>query len=278
MGLKAKIGLGTVQFGVDYGISNTAGITPDNEIKAIFDIAGQNGITVLDTASAYGTSEETLGRIGTDGFNVITKYIGPDAIAVKQEFKRSLNRLGVDKVYGLMAHRPLAVVNDPGIWDYMAQLKNDGLIQKAGFSFNTVAEADEVLGKGYVPDIVQVPYNYFDSRFETVMQSLKQAGCEVHTRSAFLQGLFFSDTQTLNPFFETLVPYIKALQAKDNLSGLLLKYCLEKPFIDKVVIGLNTAKQLKENLAGLDTDAKLEDRQFTINAEIITPSNWPKKQ
>ncbi|MGV3461118.1 MAG: aldo/keto reductase [Flavobacterium sp.] len=277
MELKAKIGLGTVQFGVDYGISNTAGITPDTEIKAIFEIAKQNGINLLDTASAYGTSEETLGRIGTEGFDVVTKYISPDVAEVKQEFERSLKRLGVDKVYGLMAHRPLTVVNDPGIWGYMTELKDEGLIYKTGFSFNTVAEADEVLGKGYMPDIVQVPYNYFDSRFENIMVSLKESGCEVHTRSAFLQGLFFSNTEALNPFFDALVPHIKSLQENENLSGLLLKYCLEKPFIDKVVIGLNTAQQLRDNLSGLDMDAKLEDRHFTIIEELITPSNWPKK-
>ena len=68
-----KLALGTAQFGLEYGIANQAGPVPLDEVKNIIRHAALRGIDTLDTAIAYGESESALGKVGVNGWNVITK-------------------------------------------------------------------------------------------------------------------------------------------------------------------------------------------------------------
>ena len=283
MGYSSKLGLGTVQFGLNYGISNNEGITPEEEIENILSYAWSAGINTIDTASAYGVSEEVLGRNIKNDFRIVTKFVSAESsgLDIKDEFERSLKRLNVSKIYGFLAHRPLNVVDNPHIWDFLNQMKKEGLIEKIGFSFNTVEEAEIVMKAGLWPDLVQVPFNYLDDRFVEIMKQLKSRGCEIHTRSAFLQGLFFSDTDNLDSYFDEVKPLLNQLKAykdKGILAGMLLKYCLEKDFIDKVIIGVNTLEQLRDNIQSINVAETLPDLNYHITNEVLIPSNWPKKK
>ena len=60
---KNKIILGTAQFGMNYGINNSMGVPEDKDVSSILDYAHKNGINTLDTAIAYGNSEERLGKL-----------------------------------------------------------------------------------------------------------------------------------------------------------------------------------------------------------------------
>ena len=77
--LANKLGLGTVQFGLPYGISNANGQTSAEEVKAILQAAAQHGISLLDTASAYGNAEAVLGKNDLRNFRIVSKYITPVA-------------------------------------------------------------------------------------------------------------------------------------------------------------------------------------------------------
>ena len=70
-----KLGIGTAQFGLDYGISNTSGKTSLKEVRSILKIATENGVDVLDTAYFYGDSESVIGRclLEQNRFRIITK-------------------------------------------------------------------------------------------------------------------------------------------------------------------------------------------------------------
>ena len=68
-----KIALGTVQFGLDYGITNHSGQVSIDEVKNILDYAKHKGIDTLDTAARYGNSEQVLGEIGVNNYRIITK-------------------------------------------------------------------------------------------------------------------------------------------------------------------------------------------------------------
>src|SRR6201994_1527154 len=72
-----RIGLGTVQFGTDYGISNTAGQVPASEVSLILASARRAGIGVIDTAASYGSAEEAIGRAlrDADRFRIVTKAL-----------------------------------------------------------------------------------------------------------------------------------------------------------------------------------------------------------
>ena len=68
-----KIALGSAQFGLSYGVANVNGKVGISEASKICDVALANNVDTLDTAIAYGNSEEALGSIGVDKFNVVTK-------------------------------------------------------------------------------------------------------------------------------------------------------------------------------------------------------------
>jgi aryl-alcohol dehydrogenase-like predicted oxidoreductase len=274
-----KIGLGTVQFGLDYGISNKQGITSTDEVRSILDYARSIGIDLIDTAYGYGTSEEVLGKVGTDTFNIVSKFL-PSAseLNIKDQVNTSLQRLGVNHLYGLLAHRPIELIKNPWDWEYLLKLKQDKVVSKIGFSFNSPDEADILISSGYIPDLIQVPFNYLDNRFKPSIVELKKNGCEVHARSAFLQGLFFIDPEQLDDFFSEVKHVIIQLQTNGaSLPGLLLKYCLQMPFIDKVIIGVNNKKQLIENIGSINTDEQLVENKVEIKHEILTPSKWPRR-
>jgi aryl-alcohol dehydrogenase-like predicted oxidoreductase len=274
----SKIGLGTVQFGIPYGISNKLGQTPEAEVISILKYAKETGIDVLDTATAYGASEKVLGKNNLNGFKIISKFIlQENGKNLSEQLDTTLKSLNISSIYGYLAHRPMDIVNNPKNWDALNDFKKKGIIKKTGFSFNEVNEIEMILSKNIIPNIIQVPYNYIDNRFEVYMKDLKTEGCEINTRSTFLQGLFFVDIKKLNPFFDEVKPLIQSLQEHySNLPSVLLKYCTEKPFIDKVIIGVNTLEQLKKNIAGINKAETLKTINFEISETIKIPSKWPK--
>jgi len=128
-----------------------------------------------------------------------------------------------------------------------------------------------------IPDIIQVPYNYFDNRFKNDMIRLKDMGCEIHTRSVFLQGLFFMDANMLPSFFNEVKDEIINLQSKykADLPAVLLRYALSFEFIDYVIIGVESEKQLLDNLRQMESAETLSEYNRTISELILMPSNWP---
>jgi aryl-alcohol dehydrogenase-like predicted oxidoreductase len=273
-----KIGLGSVQFGLNYGISNYQGITGLAEVRNILVYAKTIGVELIDTAYGYGKSEEVLGQAGNDPFKIVTKFLpATPEITIEDQVKSSLKRLNVGSVYGLLAHRPLTVAENPKIWDYMKQLQQEKIVLKIGFSFNLPEEAEIILKTGFVPDLIQVPFNYLDNRFIPYMIHFKNKGCEIHSRSTFLQGLFFSEPDTLSYFFDEIKPLLRNLQMEGkNLSGMLLGYSLEQSFIDKVIVGVNNKDQLVQNINSIYNYHKLPKLGIKVNKEILSPSNWPK--
>lgn len=273
-----KIGIGTVQFGINYGISNTTGITNSNDVTEILSILKEHHILTLDTAHAYGSSEQVLGDQCLKRFNIITKFINiQNTTELENQLQQSLNHLKTKTLYGYLAHRPFEVIENPEIWEKLIELKRLKIVQKIGFSFSNIDEVEAVLKTGFIPDLIQVPYNYLDTRFEEHMINFKsQYDTEVHTRSTFLQGLFFMNPEDLSAFFDSVKPILRTL-TNENLTAQLLQFVLKKSFIDKVIIGVNTPLQLKENIAySKKTIEDLPKNNFKITSEILTPSNWPK--
>ncbi len=278
MSLNSKIGLGTVQFGLDYGISNKDGRTSSDEVSRILKFALQQGLDTIDTASAYGDAEKVLGENDLSGFRIISKFITPPKNEkISSQLHQSLKRLNQDNLYGYLAHRPLDLIENPSQWNELNNLKAQGLVKKIGFSFNEPSEIAQALKSGFIPDLIQIPFNYFDSRFKEQIISLKDKGCEIHTRSTFLQGLFFINPDELHSFFNEVKPIIENLQnSYKSLSGSLLRYVTELTFIDKVIIGVESSAQLKTNLETLDSSEVLPKLMQNISDKILIPSGWPK--
>lgn len=279
MNLTSKIGIGTVQFGTDYGISNEQGKTIPEEVKAILNYARESGIETIDTASAYGNAEEVLGQNDLRSFSIVSKFMPPENGHVADQLNSTLNALQIDQLHGYLAHRPQAIIENPDEWKRLNNLKDQGLIRKIGFSLNHPEEMDTLWNQGFYPDLIQVPYNLIDHRFEEWMIFLKEKGCEIHTRSAFLQGLFFMKPNQLDSFFDDVKPILSSLQeSNSSLTGLLLNHCLDKSFIDRVILGVNNLNQLKSNMDSLNSSEQINIDCTEVSENILMPSNWPKER
>jgi aryl-alcohol dehydrogenase-like predicted oxidoreductase len=272
-----KIGIGTVQFGLDYGISNKEGKTNKSEVEQILKTAELKGIQYIDTASAYGSAEEVIGQYDLKQFKIVSKFMPPlKGKKISKQFNQSLFKLNQTSLYGYLAHRPLDLLDNPELWVQLKKLKSRGLVEKIGYSLNEPFEIHQLLEKGFDPDLIQVPYNYFDRRFEDIMIDLKKKGCEIHTRSTFLQGLFFMNPKELSVFFEEIKVVLNTIQNIKPLNGALLEFVLDKTFIDKVIIGVENVEQLKQNINNINDAPQLPDLKNIITENILIPSRWPK--
>lgn len=275
----SKIGIGSVQFGLPYGISNTTGQTPTEEVAKIFAVADANGIRIIDTAAAYGSSEQVIGMLHANRFLLVSKFMSPQEHgSVGEQLAKSLTLLQTDFLYGYLAHRSLDILQDSTIWESLQALKATNKIKKIGFSLNTPEEYLQLKSAGFVPDVVQVPYNYFDTRFKDILIELKANGCEIHTRSAFLQGLFFTEPATLSSFFDSVKPQLQCLHDHYNetLPGALLQFVLQQEFIDVVIMGIETAAQLDNNIHSLINPPDLAPIEIVYPNEVLMPLHWPK--
>jgi aryl-alcohol dehydrogenase-like predicted oxidoreductase len=272
-----KIGIGSAQFGIPYGISNSSGKTSPREVTKILALAQDKGVRLLDTASAYGNAEKVLGMNDLSCFKIVSKFMPPDERnTISDQLFKSLADLHVSSLYGYLAHRPKHLAQNLYLWDELIELKKAGKIQKIGFSVNCLAELKNLLNAKAVPDIIQAPFNYFDRRFENVLTDLEKEGCEIHARSAFLQGLFFMKIKDLDPYFTEIIPILADLQDKvENLPEALLKFVIEKPFINHVIIGVENKKQLSQNLNVEGVSTVLPNLHLEISENILIPSNWP---
>lgn len=261
-----KLALGTVQFGLDYGITNTRGKVASKIIDQILDFAFSHNISKLDTARAYGDAEKTLGQFDLSRFKIITKLFDTDLL------ENSLENLHVDQIYAAMFHRENQV-NDK-TWAYFESLKSQNLVEKIGVSAYSPKILSDLIEQ-YPVDIVQIPMNMLDLRFLPLLSRLKQKGIEIHCRSVFLQGLLLCDTNRIDGWFSDIIPVIDRIPAPRIRSAL---HCLKEiPEIDNIVVGVTCLNDLKEICAEYLTEKKttIDLKSFAINDEkYVNPVNW----
>lgn len=274
-----KLGIGTVQFGVKYGINNQTGQTSETDAHIILDTALQLGINTLDTASGYGDAEQVLGRYKKiTAFNTISKFIDVlDPKGLIEQFEETISNLKVKKLYGYIAHRPLHLLEHPILWETLLTMKQQGKFDKVGYSLNTVDELEILLEKEIIPDLVQVPFNFLDQRFKPYFAELKKLKCEIHTRSTYLQGLLLMPIEKIPEYFTSIKPLLTAINHQTkNSQGALLRYVLNEPAVDKVILGVENKMQLMQNIEALNDAIDIKPHEKKIPDHILIPSLWPK--
>jgi aryl-alcohol dehydrogenase-like predicted oxidoreductase len=287
--IKNKIALGTVQFGLDYGIANNSGQVSISEIRNILKYAKMNSIDTLDTAIGYGDSEERLGAVGVSQWNVVTKLPAlTDQIKdvktwVREAVEQSMIRLQVDQLSGMLLHRPNDLLNKHGDDIYMAleELKFDGLVNKIGASVYVPDELDSLFSR-YKLDIVQAPFNIFDRRLKESgwLDRLSNQGTEIHVRSVFLQGLLLmSDKNRPDQFrrWESLWCSWDDWLSEAKLSPLqaCLWYVLSEMQINRVIVGVDNVEHFKEILnATKEISADIPKHLYCNDLDLINPARW----
>ena len=281
-----KLIIGTVQFGLNYGINNQNGKVTQNEVNSILSYANVSGVKMIDTSYAYGTSEHAIGSVLKQNplpFNIVSKYPRSEK-SVSAVFKESLTRLGRENLYGYLVHHFDFYQNKPQIWQDFVELRSEGKVSKIGFSLYTVDQLQYLLDNNVDFDLLQFPYNIFDRQFETYFPELKKRGVEIHTRSVFLQGLFFKNITAVKEKLHPLKPYLEKLHSycllrEIKIEQLALNYVINNSFIDGVVIGVDTVEQLKSNVDVLnfkiiDADIDFIDSLNIKEKELLNPVNW----
>jgi len=284
-----RLALGTVQFGLPYGIANQDGQVTRAAAKAMLRLAAQNGIDLLDTAIAYGESEACLGAVGVNGFKLVTKLppvpagCGDVRQWVHEQTKASLSRLGVEAVYGLLLHCPEQLLGTEGnvLYQSMQELKETGRVQKTGISIYSPGELDALMPR-FRFDLVQAPFNLVDRRLQTSgwLQRLKREGVEIHTRSAYLQGLLLMARPAIpakfGPWAELWDKWHEWLDRHDVLPvEACLAFPLSFPEIDRVVIGADSVEQLGQTIRAAQTAVPMGLPDLHCKEEnLINPAKW----
>ncbi len=285
----ARLALGTVQFGLPYGIANQNGQVARPVVAEMLQLAASSGIDTLDTAIAYGESEACLGEVGARDFKIVTKLPAvPDGCVdvsgwVEEQVDASFSRLGVNDVYGILLHRPQQLLEPDGEKLYLAlqDLKATGRVKKVGAS---IYVPDELAGltQRYHFDLVQAPFNLVDRRLHTSgwLQRLKDKGVEIHTRSAFLQGLLLMPQSAIpDRFLPWSALWVKwhCWISSQNISSVqaCLAFSLSFPEIDRVVVGADSVNQLQQIISAATSvvpeyfpDLSCEDEN------LINPARW----
>jgi aryl-alcohol dehydrogenase-like predicted oxidoreductase len=285
----SRLALGTVQFGIPYGISNQQGKVSLDSATEILNHAHIAGINTLDTAISYGDSENCLGQIGVKDWQVVSKLselpIGTNDVLswARESVHRSLQRLQIPQLYGLLLHRPQQLLSPQGqeLHNALNLLKEEGLVNKIGISIYSPTELEELFDR-FAFDLVQAPFNIFDRSLKQSgwLSRLKVAGVEVHVRSIFLQGLLLMNPFHRPTYFNRWQPLWTEWEQwlhTNNLTALqaCLSFVLSNSDIDRVVVGVDSLSQLQEILAATTIEAvKPPDKLCCDDPDLINPARW----
>lgn len=295
----ADLCLGTVQFGMKYGVNNFSGQPLLKDSFEMLDIAIKNGITTIDTARAYGTAEIILGqyfenRKNQDKVKVISKLC-PNVVEadekdiysiIRRELEESLKRIRVSKLDGYLLHTP-EYVHNPEIVSALVRLKQEGLVEHIGVSIYEIGDGYTAIDTGCV-DYIQLPYSILDQRGmkENFIPKAKEMGITIFARSVFLQGLFFMEKARIPQHLKDAVSYITTFERLlseyqvDRVTA-LMQFVMWEKNIDYLVFGVDTKEQLLEDInRSQDSHVPKEFIDAVKNSfdeiekSIIFPSLW----
>lgn len=297
--------LGTVQLGLNYGITNIFGKVKKGEAIEIIKQAITEGVEYIDTAAAYGDSELVLGEALAGGWRdrvkLITKLRPFESneysdrrswsLAVRNSFYESCLKLNTSKLDVLMFHR-YSNTNVPEVLDEVLNIKKDHGFDRLGVSVQSPLELDLVLKNENIT-FVQLPFNILDYRWsnltDKILQAKNERGLIVHARSSLLQGLLCSKDNSMwlkagiGNFAEVIgwLELACTRHDKTSISDLCISYVNSQVWIDSVVVGVDSIQNLHANLQSISmsplSDSSLDDIVKTrpiVNVSSLDPSSW----
>ena len=288
-----RLALGTVQFGMAYGIANSTGRPDMQTVADILARARAGGMDMLDTAIAYGEAETVLGRIGLAGWRVVTKLPAvPEDITdiagwMEAQVTGSLSRLGIARLHGLLLHDPAQMHGTRAgmIARALHGMAGQGLAERIGVSIQRPDHDLPAVLDHMVPGLIQSPFNLLDDTLARAgwAARLHAMGCEIHTRSAFLQGLLLmppSDRPVWCARFAGYWQIWDHWRDRHDLSApaACMRFVRACPDIDCIVLGVDSVTQLDDLLAtGVAPLPDLPAWPRPVDDDLITPSRWPVK-
>ncbi len=276
--------LGTAQLGMEYGVANRTGTPDESRVAEILDQAYISGIRILDTAAAYGESENALGRAGISRWEVITKVpsffeLPDDRLdeSVYESVLRSLDRLKTDCLFAVLAHDHRDMVGERGrrVLGALERLQAENRVQSIGVSVYTPSDLDGL--EPAATQIVQAPFNVLDQRIVG-----SDLSAELHVRSVFLQGLLLMPPHARPARFARWNGLLIRFDERIRDSGLdpvafCLGFAAQQPAVAKCVVGLEHPDQLAGIVAafgaGRNVVIEAED-MASYDLDLIDPRRW----
>lgn len=296
--------LGTAQLGLAYGRTNAVGNLSDEAALGLLEAAYESGVREIDTARAYGLSEQRIGEFvrahGVRDLRILTKLsplqdLAPDtgeadvASTVRQSLETSLANLHLDRLPVLMLHRPdHADAFGGAVLRELRRWREKGAIGILGASVNVAKELAQVMTH---PDFghVQLPYNLLDRRWPATLEK-DAAGRAFHVRSVFLQGLLANpktaawpdvpgyEPTALARSLETVAERLKRRGVRD----LAVAYVRGQSWIGGCVVGVERPEQLAENLRLFEQPpltaeqiALVREALPPVPSSLVEPWTWP---
>ncbi len=295
---KPSISLGTAQFGIPYGITNSTGQVSKENVRQILSVAQSSTvINYLDTAQSYGESESVLGDSlpCEHDFSIITKlsaqpknsFSFDDVLKWENSLIRSFQFLKVNSIDSLLLHssNDLHKTGSQFLEDWLLSLKERGLVKRIGISIYTANELQGVHSD--LIDIVQLPLSLYDQRLllDGTIGFLKSRGISIHARSLFLQGLLVTPEQQWPHWIsENCRKHHKHLELRASklqygLLELALGFAKSQKELEAIVIGITSLKELEVLLRTwyLKSPFCLSElsKWALPNSEFLDPRNWP---
>ncbi|MDA9757487.1 aldo/keto reductase [Pseudomonadota bacterium] len=281
--------LGTVQFGMEYGLKNIKDkrVTIE-EVEKIFDYFFSNDGIFVDTASNYGNSEEIISKFLPGNAKLISKYsIYKDTKNIIREVENSLENLGIDELDTAMIHNPDALMQNADALAILSEVKERGLCRNIGISIYSYSDISSSINEiSNLIDVIQIPGNAFDNRFFMEVEKRKKTLEEIRVdiRSIFLQGLLLQDIQDsleLFPEFKIDLERWDDYCTRNNLSKMEACIWNTPDFKDSStnkLFGCRSLKEIKEIFAAVSENFSYKEK-FTpsSNINILDPRKWKQK-
>lgn len=300
--------VGTAQLGMNYGITNRQGAPAQEQAASLLKTAIANGVGFIDTARAYGSSEAVIGRSLSGGWNGRTRIITklspltqcssePSNEELQAQVDASIFQscmsLGVSSLDILMLHRASHLKMWGGaVWQHLLQRQKEGMIGELGVSVQAPEELIDTLHKPSVK-YLQLPFNLLDSRWENAISGIIQVkenrSLTVHVRTSLLQGLLISrerehwlragvnHPEELWKWLDTALTF----SACQDMADLCIRYVRSLPWVDGVVVGMESVEQLKSNLESFDRAllddkiiAEIDASRPNLDSKILDPAKW----
>lgn len=258
-----QLALGTAQFGLDYGITNSIGQVNSSTAVDLLEHAQSLGISFIDTAQAYGNAEQVLGDSlpSSHNYRIISKLPSQQNLKTfdqhcfaiwEKSLERSLQLLQVQSLDGFLLHdsRDLVRPDASYLFSWLCSVRNRGLVRRIGVSIYSAGDLNG-LPMDHI-QLVQLPCSLFDQRLihDGTVTSLISRGIAVHARSLYLQGLLVTPPEFwprgVSSAFRSHHEKLYSLAQANgwSLVQLALVWARRQQWIEAAVVGVTSLAEL----------------------------------
>jgi 1-deoxyxylulose-5-phosphate synthase len=298
------VSLGTVELGLDYGLPDARGQRRPREADAvaIIETALAAGVTLIDTAPAYGDAERLVGRaiagLASDRRPIVaTKLLplrapDPSDRGVRDHVEASLEAsraaLGVDCLDVVQIHNATRDdIRRGTLVEALARAREDGTIGYLGASIYAGDELGAVLGEERI-EVAQVPLSALDRRLEGApLTAAHRRGLGLLVRSALLRGVLTDRRLRLPGSLRPLAQaadQLERIAADAGLAGglveLAYRYVLAQDGVSSVLVGASNAEEVEAAvgaaaLGPLESSLIARIRSVAAPEPLLDPRTWP---